>query len=218
MTLIKATAILIIIIVITLSLSLTASAEYSPRDFLAMAPASTFYTEDEMSEAEKSALIKNGFTPQASFSCEAWGVAEETPTSLTLKYCRDSSVRIWVYPSSSSNTVVVVESSRSSGGATDLTFFLVDYTNKKISPVRSDALATLGLEPITENDFLTDSQRFKPEEAESATLFLDEKGEIQATAQTWMNPRWKTRQEAYRVRFAWDGARFKKQITAIENR
>ena len=195
-----------------------AVAQYSPRDFFRAAPASTFYTEDEMSDAEKAAIIKDEFKHTTSFTCSAWGVAQETPQSLLLKYCQDSFVGIHVYPSTSRDPVVIVESSRSSGRASSLQFFVVKARSQQITMLPPDKLRTIGIESVTENDLVTEHDKFKDDEVEKATMLLDEDGRIRASVDTWMNPRWEQREIAYDIVFEWNGERFQKHIRPLARR
>ena len=93
-----------------------ARAQSVPRDFVAAAPAALFYTEDEMSENEKAALVKSRFKSKT-FDCSRWGVAAETDSCLVLKYCQDSSITVRSYrlPVGLDESIIVVQSSRSSG-------------------------------------------------------------------------------------------------------
>jgi hypothetical protein len=192
-----------------------ARAEFSPREFFVIAPASTFYTEDEMSDSDKEAIIKSRFKRTKSSSCTSWGVTEETSQSLTLGYCRDSFVRIYVYPSAGRNPLVIVQSVRSSGRASDLGFFRVDGESKKIKSLSSTDLTTIGIEPVTENDFVREKDRVKESEAEPATLLLEDHGDLRAVVETWMNPRWTNRDIAYDVTFTWNGERFHKRVAVL---
>lgn len=189
--------------------------QLSPREFFAMAPASIFYTEDQMSDGDKAAIIKNGFKATTTFSCKAWGVAEETSQSLILRYCKDSFVRIRVYPTTGQDTIVIVQSARSSGRASDLQFFRVSVGSKELSTIPADKLQTIGIEPVTENDLVTKENKFKEGEAESAHLLLDDDGRLRVNVDTWMNPRWAEREIAYDVVFDWSGDRFQKRILPL---
>jgi hypothetical protein len=104
-----------------------AYADYSPRDFFVSAPAELFYTDDEMSEEDKAAVVKKGFKTVEEFNCTAWGVASESKDALTLKYCQDSEVVIRVFRIKDAPTepLVAVQSARSSGRAVDLAWFKV---------------------------------------------------------------------------------------------
>ena len=192
-----------------------ADAQFSPRDFFEIAPASIFYTEDEMSAADKAAIIKHGFKTTKSFSCTAWGVAEETAESLMLRHCKDSFVRIRVYTSPGQEPVVIVQSARSSGRATDLQFFRVKVGSKELFPIPHDKLATIGVEPVSENELVTEKDKFTESEVEKTSLILDDDGDLRANADTWMNPRWETRDIAYDVKFQWTGTRFQKRVLPL---
>jgi hypothetical protein len=192
-----------------------AIAQFSARDFFIYAPASTFYTEDEMSNEDKTAIIKKGFQALHSFSCSEWGVAEETSQSLMLRYCKDSFVSIRVYPSTVRAPVVVVQSSRSSGRASDLQFFRVNIRSKKLTNIPPHRLQTIGIEPVTENELISETDKFKNSAAEKAALLLDDDGSLRASVDTWMNPRWQNRELAYNVIFVWNGARFQKRVVSL---
>lgn len=192
-----------------------ALAQFSPRDFFVMAPASIFYTEDEMSDSDKESVIKSKFKTTTSFSCATWGVAEETTRSLMLRYCKDSFVRIYVYPSAAHTPIVIVQSVRSSGRASDLQFFRVDDVSKKLDTIALNQLHTIGIEPVTENELVTVKDRVKDSEAETATLILDDDGGLRASVETWMNPRWENRDIAYDVTFEWTGERFQKRVAPL---
>lgn len=205
----------LILVAVSLLAPHRALAQFSPRDFFAMAPASIFYTEDEMSDADKVAVIKDRYKVTQSFSCTAWGVAEETAESLMLRYCRDSFVSIRVYPSPGQEHVVIVQSARSSGRATDLQFFRVDVGSKELFPISFDTLETVGIESVSENDLLTERDKFKDTEAKKASLLLDEDGSLRANVDTWMNPRWETKEISYDVIFEWTGNRFQKRVVPL---
>ncbi|MEN9846303.1 MAG: hypothetical protein RIS36_1450 [Pseudomonadota bacterium] len=190
------------------SLPLMATADYSPRDFLAAAPADTFYTEDEISEDEKRQLLHTHVDPQRTFTCEAWGIAHESPTSLTLQTCPDSFVRIQLYREASGGPIVAVESNRSSGRSVDLQFFKVSETNRAPSKINDDGLKALGLTDVTENDLLDEKDAFPPGEAERVHLSMDESGRLQATVRSWNDPRWERKTVAFDLTFEWNGSRF----------
>ena len=208
----------IVVVLVALCTLPPACAQFSPRDFFAIAPASTFYTEDEMSEADKTAIIKGGFRATTSFSCTAWGVAEEDSQSLTLKYCKDSFVRIRVYPSQEHSPVVLVESTRASGRASNTYFYRVSASLKDITPIPEEQLQTIGIEPVTENDLVTEKDKFKDSEAERAILLLSDDGRLRASVDTWMNPRWENKDLAYDVIFEWTDERFQKRIIPLHLR
>lgn len=191
-----------------------ARAQSVPRDFVAAAPAALFYTEDEMSENEKAALVKSRFKRIKTFDCSRWGVAAETDSSLVLKYCQDSSITVRSYrlPVGLDESIIVVQSSRSSGRANDISVFKFKRGQRAFEPLSSDKLAELGLEQITENDFLEPSQRFPPQEALPVGLELSEEGDLQGRPVTWMDPRWAHRREAFSVKFVWVDGRFKKVL------
>ena len=193
-----------------------AVAEYSPRAFFKAAPPSTFYTEDEMSEADRAGIVRSGFKPQVKFTCEKWGVADETPSSLLLKNCADSSVRIQVYPSTSGDSVVAVESNRSSGRAVNIAFFKVAAGSNSIKPIPSSELTSIGIDPLTENDFLQAKDHFKASENEVVSLYIENDGSLAGGLSTWMNPRWEKRQQAYSVSFTWTGQRFELSKKPLE--
>ena len=200
---------LVLVTVLVVATASHSVAEYTPRTFFTAAPISTFYTEDEMSEADRASIIRTHFKPLAKFTCTQWGVAEETPTSLILKNCADSSVRIQLYPATSGDSVVAVESSRSNGQAVDVAFFKVSSGDviKEISP---SELSSIGVEPLTENDFLLEKDHFKPSENEAVRLYVEQDGSLHGMLNTWMNPRWEARDQAYSVALAWNGQRFEK--------
>ena len=194
-------------------LSNTATGEYSPRDFFSKASPETFYTEDEMSVQDKEAIVRGGFRPSPSFTCSAWGIAEESPSSLTLKICPDSFVLIQVFPEKSGDALVAVESNRSSGRAVELRFFKVGAKNDSFTELSEDQLKALGLEPIDENDLLSEKMRFPAGTAQRAYLRLDERRRPTATVDTWNDPRWEKRTVTYAISFEWNGSRFDKRIT-----
>ena len=186
-------------------------AEYSPRDFLSQAPAETFYTEDEMSEDDKRSVLGSTFDPNATFTCTSWGIADESPTSLTLKICQDSFVRIQLFRERSGGTIVAVESNRSSGRAVDLRFLKVTPPNKTIATLSEPQLATLGLTTITENELLSDNERLPSDIEERVPLGLDGNGRPAAIVQSWNAPRWTDRTVAFDLFFEWDGSRFQRR-------
>ena len=206
---------MIMLAAFTLLAPYPAIAQFSARDFFIYAPASTFYTEDEMSDEDKTAIIKRGFKATHSFSCSAWGVAEETSQSLMLKYCEHSFVSIRVYPSTVRDPVVIVQSSRSSGRASDLQFFGVNVRSKKLANIPPHRLQTIGIEPVTENELVSETDKFKNSATENAALVLDDDGSLRASVDTWMNPRWQNRELAYNVIFVWNGARFQKRVVSL---
>lgn len=197
---------------LALSASMVARADYSPRDFVKHAPASTFYTDDEMSEEEKAALIRGGFQKRASFSCDAWGIAEETPRSLVLKYCNDSAVTIHTFHDKKGSAVVAVQSERGNGRAITLSFFSASPTKTSITPLSSSEVEALGITPLDENDFVKATDKFKTDDVAPALLTLEGDGTIQARVETWMNPKWAVKQPAFNIAFVWDGERFQKRV------
>ena len=188
------------------------TADYSPRDFLSQAPAETFSTEDELSEVEKQRVANSKFIPSTSFTCEAWEIADESPTSLTLRICPDSFVRIQLFHQSSGDTIVGVESNRSAGRAFDLRFFLVAGPRREISELNDTQLKALGIDEVSENELLAPSERFPPATARMVSLSLDEEGRPKATLRPWEEPRWEKRRVAFEPFFEWDGARFHKRV------
>ncbi|MEY4668853.1 MAG: hypothetical protein RL518_1552 [Pseudomonadota bacterium] len=203
-------------IAITASLSFlllsatTATAEYSARDFFAKAPPETFYTEVEMTTADKEAILKSNFRRSPDFSCEAWGVADESPSSLTLKICPDSSVYIQLFRETSGDTLVGVESNRSSGRAFELLFYRVIRHSEAIVKLSDNQLKTLGLEEIGENELLSEQMKFPKEMEQRVLLSLDGSGTPRASIATWGDPRWKERQVTFNIFFQWNGSRFQK--------
>lgn len=198
---------------LALSASIVAHAEYSPRDFVKHAPASTFYTDDEMSEEEKAALIRGGFQKKGSFSCDSWGIAEETPRSLVLKYCNDSAVTVHTFPDKKGSAVIAVQSERGNGRAITLSFFSASPTKTGVIPLSSPEVEALGIIPLNENDFVKAPDKFKTDDVAPALLTLEGDGTIQARVETWMNPRWAVKQPAFEIAFVWDGERFQKRVT-----
>ena len=205
----------IVVAALTVLAPYPAIAQFSARDFFIYAPASTFYTEDEMSDEDKTAIIKKGFKATQSFSCSEWGVAEETSQLLTLRYCTDSFVSIRVYPSTVGDPVVIVQSSRSSGRVSDLQFFGINVRSKKLTNIPPHRLQTIGIEPVTDNELVIETDKFKNSAAENAALVLDDDGNLRASVDTWMNPRWQNRELAYNVIFVWNGARFQKRVVSL---
>lgn len=190
------------------------SADYSPRDFLSQAAAETFSTEDEISEVEKQRVAHSAFSPSTTFACEAWGIAEESPTSLTLQRCPDSFVRIQLFHQSSGDTIVGVESNRSAGRALDLRFFIVTGPRREISELDDTQLRALGIDEVNENDLLRLSERFPPAQALRVFLSLDQEGRPKATLRTWGDPRWEKRRVAFEPFFEWAGDRFQRRVTS----
>ena len=201
-----------------ISLPFTAAADYSPRDFLAAAPAETFYTEDEMSEHEKQKLLSAPFDPGTNFTCEAWAIAKESPSSLTVQICPDSFVRIQFYPAASGDTIVAVESNRSSGRSFDLQFFQVLGESNALSKIDDARLKALGLDDVTENDLLARSDRFPPGGSQRVFLSLDESGRPRATPRSWKDSRWKKRTVAFDVTFEWNGSRFHRSAVRLPSK
>jgi hypothetical protein len=202
----------------SLTLVSTALAEvYSPRDFVSAAPADLFYTEDEMSAEEKQALVKSGFKKRDEFDCSAWGVAEETPDRLVLQYCADSSVTVQVYRDApdAKSVLVAVSSVRASGRAGNLSLFKATKDQKEFVALTDTQLREIGVLQLTENDFLKDAQRFPASEAQGVRLTLGEKGELRGEPDTWMDPRWEARQQAFEVAFVWGKGRFSRQNNEI---
>lgn len=201
-----------------ISLPFTAAADYAPRDFLAAAPADTFYTEDEISEDEKRNLVRAPVVPGATFTCETWGIAKESPSSLTLQVCPDSFVRIQLYREASGDAIVAVESNRSSGRSVDLQFFKVSGNSRVLSKIDDEGLKALGLNDVTENDLLEEKEAFPPGEAERVPLSMDESGRLQATLRSWNDPRWEWRTVAFDVTFEWNGARFHRSAVRLPSK
>jgi hypothetical protein len=198
-----------------LSLPLTVAADYSPRDFLAAAPAETFYTEDEMSEDEKQKVLRAPFDTGTNVTCEAWAIVRESPSSLTLQICPDSFIRIQLYREASGDTLVAVESNRSSGRSFELQFFQVSGESNALSLISDERLKALGLDDVTENDLLAERDRFPPGAAERVFLSLDESGQPRATLRSWNNPRWARRTVSFDVRFDWNGSRFNRRVVPL---
>jgi hypothetical protein len=73
----------------------------------------------------------------------------------------------------------------------------------------------LGIEQLTENDFLKPEQRFPAHEAQVVGLELSDKGELQGRLETWMDPRWEHRSEAFSVKFVWSEGRFHKVLEKV---
>ena len=201
---------LIVLLFSYLLVARVVDAQVGPREFFKAAPADLFYTEDEMSERDKAAVIKGGFRITKRFNCSVWGVAKETKDSLSLQYCDDSVVNVRVFRSNAllDDAVVAVESSRSSGRASDLNFFRFKKGQQNFSPLTIEELKALGIEPLTENDFLDDSQKFAPGEDGAVRLVLNESGDLSGELMTWMDPRWEQRRQAYTVQFVWSGGQF----------
>lgn len=196
---------------LSLILSNTTRAEYSPRDFVTKAPAQTFYTEDTMTESEKRSALNSTFKPSDDSDCQSWGVAEESSTSISLRMCPDSFVRVQLFRAVSGDTIVAVESNRASGRAVDLTFFNVTSKTGAISELTKNQREALGLEDVTENDLLSDRMKFPAGTEERLDLGLDQDGRPTALVWTWMNPRWETKTQAFDIFFEWDGSRFRKK-------
>lgn len=193
-------------------------AQTGPRDFLAAAPATLFYTEDEMSEETKAALAKARVKKPESFDCSEWGIASESPESLVLQFCADSAVTVRSYrsPKREGQSVVIVESSRSSGRANDLSVFRFAKGQQAFAPLTVHELAEIGIGPITENDFLAPQDRFPQHDSKTVSLALTEAGELEGRPVTWMDPRWEHRKESFSVKFVWSDGRFKKVVKAAE--
>lgn len=206
---------LTVALVLLVATAVESLAEYSPRTFFTAAPISTFYTEDEMTQADRSAIVRHGFQAATKFTCEKWEVAEETPTSLVLKNCPDSSVRIQVYPGNTNNSVVAVESTRSSGRAVTIAFFTISNPSNTITPLSSSELSSIGIEPLTENDFLSDKDKFNSSDNEVVSFALERDGSLTGILNTWMDPRWEKREQAYRVTLTWNGQRFERSTRAV---
>jgi hypothetical protein len=190
-------------------------ADYSARRFFTAAPINSFYTEDEMSEADRQSIVRSGFKLQEEFNCKKWGVAEETKSSLTLQYCGDSSVRIQVYPRASGGAVVAVESSRSSGRAVEISFFEVSREGDVITILPASALPSIGLNPLTENDFLEDKDHFSSSDNKGVPLSLSSVGSLSGSLNTWMDPRWSERNRAFDIELVWNGAQFERKRTPV---
>ena len=199
-------------------LPFTAAADYSPRDFLAAAPAETFYTEDEISEHDKQKLLSAPFDPRTNFTCEAWAVAKESTSSLTVQICPDSFVRIQLYRAASGDTIVAVESNRSSGRSFDLQFFQVSGESNALFKIDDERLKALGLEDVTENDLLGERDSFPPSGSERVFLSLDESGRPRATPRSWNDPRWEKRTVAFDVTFEWNGSRFHRSAVRLPSK
>jgi hypothetical protein len=193
----------------------TGAAEFSPRELLSRAPTELFFTEDELTDADRHAALHSKPFKAAPFNCERWGISEESPSSLTLRICQDSFVRIQLFRETSGTTIVAIESNRSSGRAVDLRFFRVAGSNQSLLLLSPTLLEALGLEEVTENDLLMENDRFPVEEAERVPLSLDEKGRPKATLVTWDDPRWAHRSASFDVIFEWNGARFTKRSVRL---
>ena len=185
---------------------------YSPRDFVKSAPANLFYTDDEMSSTDKDALVKGGFKRTSIFDCSAWGVSEEGADRLVMQYCSDSSVTVHVYRDTVDRDVVIVAvaSVRASGKAGDLSLFRIVKSHGDFKPLSQQQLSDLGIVPLTENDFLKDSERFPVGQAQPVKLSLGDNGDLKGELFTWMDPRWETRTQRFDVYFAWEGKKFSK--------
>lgn len=184
---------------------------------MSAAPADLFYTEDEMSEDEKRAMVKSGFKKRDEFDCSAWGVAEEKPDRLVLQYCADSSVTVQVYLESPDvkSAIVAVSSVRASGRAGNLSLFKAAKGQKEFMALTDAQMREIGLVQLTENDFLKDAQRFPASEAQGVRLTLGERGELRGEPDTWMDPRWESRQQAFEVAFVWGQGKFNRQNTEL---
>lgn len=185
---------------------------YSPRDFVKSAPANLFYTDDEMSSTEKDALVKGGFKRTSVFDCSSWGVSEESANRLVMQYCSDSSVTVHIYRDTADSDVVVVAvaSVRASGKAGELSLFRISKDQGNFKPLSQQQLSDLGVVPLTENDFLRESERFPVGQAQPVKLSLSDNGDLKGELFTWMDPRWETRTQSFDVYFAWDGKKFSK--------
>jgi len=190
----------------------TQAETYTPRDFIKAAPPELFFTDDEMTAEQKDALVKGGFKRAPIFDCSTWGVSEESVNRLILQYCSDSSVTVHVYHDSADKDLVLVavSSVRSSGRAGDLSLFRITKGSGDFKPLTQAQLGDLGITPLTENDFLKESNRFAVGQAQPVRLSLGEKGELKGELYTWMDPRWETRHQSYEVSFIWDGKSFSK--------
>jgi hypothetical protein len=185
---------------------------YSPRDFFAAAPANFFYTDDEMGEEDKAAIIKGGYKKKAEFDCSSWGVEKESKNELVLRYCPDSSVTIFVYnyANDPKSALVVASSTRgSSGQANDLDFYRATKGQKEFTILSDKERIELGLTPLTDNDFLKESNRFPASEVEPAPFWLDDNGIVRALPHLWMNTRWEHKKIDFNIHFVWDQNRFK---------
>jgi hypothetical protein len=191
--------------------------ETPARDFFSAAPAEFFYTDDEMSENAKALIVKQGFRISKRFDCSAWGVAHERPEILTLKICEDSSVTVRAYRSGASHdgTIVVVSSSRSSGRANDLQLYRFVKGQTKFAPLTQDELKQIGLETITEGDFLAETEKLPPGESDQIQLTLAENGDLLAEPITWMNPRWENLHVRRSIRFVWHDGHFVKKVSNL---
>jgi hypothetical protein len=204
--------------VVAALVSQVVEAQTGPRDFLAAAPASLFYTEDEMSEEAKVALVTARVRKPDSFDCSEWGISAESLESLVLQFCADSAVTIRSYRATGQDkqSIVIVESSRSSGRATDLSVYRFMKGQQTFTPLSAGELAQIGIEPITENDFLAPKDRFPQQDSQPVSLALTESGELEGRPVVWMDPRWQHRKAAFSVRFVWSEGRFKKAVKATE--
>jgi hypothetical protein len=188
-------------------------AEYSPRDFFTNAPAELFYTEDEMSEEDKAAVVKKGFKKAKDFECTAWGVASESKDALTLKYCEDSDVTVRVFPikDSPKQPLVVVQSSRSSGRAVHLEWFKVSQGAESFKPLTEEQLKQFGLERPQPSDFMAKGNALPEGAPPLVKMELDEEGRVSSFIHTWMEPQWEHKQPDFSFLFIWGGARFTRQ-------
>jgi hypothetical protein len=214
---------IIALLVLYLSLSpLAAEAENakvgdvpeSIRDFVAMAPAALFYTEDELSEEAKAALVKGGFKRTRSFNCSKWGVASESRERLVLQSCADSWVVVQLYrysnPHKDKRVIVAINSVRSSGRAGDLELFIVTGRGDSFKPLSQQQRSEIGIDVLTEDDFVAVEERFPAGDAQPVSLTLAESGALIGELQTWMDPRWESRNQAFEISFVWRGQRFER--------
>lgn len=187
------------------------------RDFVTMAPAELFYTEDEMSEEAKANLVKGGFKRTRSFNCSSWGVAAESSDRIVLQSCSDSWVVVQLYRDTGSHkgkrVIAAVNSVRSSGRASDLELFSVSGVGDTFKPLGQQERAALGIESLTEDDFVANEDRFPAGDAQPVGLTLSDSGELVAEPQSWMDPRWEARRQLFENRFVWRGERFERLKT-----
>ena len=205
----------LIILGIWLCMPSTATAEFSARELFSIAPTELFFTEDELSDSDRHAVLHSTPFPGRTFNCERWGISEESLSSLALRICHDSFVRIQLFRETSGTTIVAIESNRSSGRAVDLRFFQVAGSNHSMVPLSPSHIRAQGLEQVSENDLLMENDHFPVAEAQSVPLRLDEEGRPKATVVTWNAPRWAYRTAAFDVIFEWDGAHFIKRSVRL---
>jgi hypothetical protein len=192
-------------------------AEYSPRDFFTSAPSELFYTDDEMSEEDKAAVLKKGFKKVEQFNCSAWGVAAESKDTLTLKYCADSEVIVRVYPvkDAPKQPLVAVQSVRASGRAVDLAWFKVSGGPDSFAPLTEEQLKKFGLERPPAIDFMAKGNPLPEGGPPTINMELDDEGRVSSSIYTWMEPQWANQEPDFSFKFVWEGSRFTRQ--AIKN-